>query len=243
MAPLTCTTPLPGAAGSVVCTAPSVSAGAALTVTITATVPATAANGTVLRNVATVDGDQPEPTPDPHPNRDTALTSVITAPPVPEPAPAPPDPAGPPVTPAPPDIGGVLPAEVSGTRLSLRKRADARRVFPGEQITFRLRVANTGEARANRLRVCDRLPHGLTLVRAPGFRRGSAGLCRNVGNLAIRAVRVLRITTRATGAIPLRITNVATAAAANTRRVTARVTVGVFARCAAVPDPVAHISC
>ena len=45
--------------------APDVPAGASLTVTITASVPATTANGTVLRNVATVNGDQPEPTPDP----------------------------------------------------------------------------------------------------------------------------------------------------------------------------------
>jgi uncharacterized repeat protein (TIGR01451 family) len=242
-APLTCTTPAPGASGAIVCTAPSVPAGTSLTVTITATVPATAANGTVLRNVATVNGDQPEPTPDPHANRDTALTSVITQPPVPQPAPAPPDPAGPAAPPVPPTRGGILAAHASGTRLALSKRADTTTVRAGELITYRLRVANTAEARATGVRVCDRLPHGLTLVRAPGFHRRSGLLCRNVGRLAIGGAGVLRITTRVTAAAPRRITNVATADAVNARRVIARATVGAFAHCAAAPAPVAHIAC
>ena len=113
-APLTCTTPAPGATGAVRCTAPSVpaepAAGSSLTVTITATVPAATANGTVLRNVATVNGDQLEPTPDPHPNRDTARTTVTTEDPPPEPpTPAPPDPAGPPAPPVPPAAAACCP--------------------------------------------------------------------------------------------------------------------------------------
>ena len=193
--------------------------------------------------MATVNGDQPEPTPDPHANRDSALTSVITHPPVPEPSPAPPDPAGPPAEPVPPDNGRVLEALASGTRLSLSKHADATTVFAGERITYRLRVANTAEARAGGVRVCDRLPQGLSPVRAPGFQRRSGILCRTLGGLAIGAARVLRITARADATAPLRITNVATANALNARRVTARATVGVFARCAGAPDPVAHIAC
>jgi large repetitive protein len=252
-APLTCTTPLPGASGALVCTAPSVpaepAAGSSLTVTITATVPAATANGTVLRNVVTVNGDQPEPTPDPHPNRDTAVTTVTTDDPPPEPpTPAPPDPDGPPAPPVPPAGGGVLPAGALGTRLSLSKRADTTTVTPGEKITYRLRVANVGEAGAVDVRVCDPLPGGLRVLRARGFHRQSGGLCRNVGRLAIGATRVLRITTRATRSAPRSITNTAIAGAVNARRVRARATVGTFAPCAAAArrprdDPVAHAAC
>ena len=65
-------------------------AGSTLTVTITAGVPPTAVNGTVLTNRVTVNGDQPEPTPDPNPNRDSTVTRVVTDEPLPPPPP--PDP-------------------------------------------------------------------------------------------------------------------------------------------------------
>ena len=240
--PLTCTTPAVGSTGSVVCTAPSVAAGSSLTVTITATVPAGTVGGTVLRNITTVNGDQPEPTPDPHPNRDTTGTTVITDNPIPPTPTDPPDPTGPPAPPIPPSNGDVLGAEASGTRLSLHKSADAKTVTPGKQITFRLRVRNVGEARADDVRVCDRLPRGLALVHAPGFRRSGGRLCRNLGHLGIGKARVVRIATRATRSAPLSVTNVATARASNARRVRARATVGVFARCSAA-GPTAHIAC
>jgi uncharacterized repeat protein (TIGR01451 family) len=240
--PLACTTPAVGSTGSVVCTAPTVVAGSSLTVTITATVPAGTAGGTVLRNITTVNGDQLEPTPDPHPNRDTATTTVITDTPTPPIPPGPPDPTGPPAPPIPPAGGGVLGAEASGTRLSLRKTANASTVTPGKRITFRLRVRNAGEALAVNVRVCDRLPRGLALVRARGFRRSGGRLCRSLGSLGIGRARVLRITTRATRSAPLSVTNVAAASASNARRVRARATVGAFARCT-VAGPTAHIAC
>jgi uncharacterized repeat protein (TIGR01451 family) len=224
--PLTCTTPAVGSTGSVVCTAPSVAAGSSLTATITATVPAGTAGGTVLRNITTVNGDQPEPTPDPHPNRDTAVTTVITNDPVPPTPPAPPDPEGPPAPPIPPANSAVLPASLSGTRLSLSKRANAKSVTPGTRVTFRLRVHNVGEARAIAVRVCDRLPRGLALVSAPGFHQSSGQLCRFLGGLAIGKARVVRITARATRSAPPTVTNVATAEARNARSVRARATLG-----------------
>ena len=252
-APLACTTPAPGVAGSIVCTAPSVAAGTSLTVTFTGVVAAGTANGTVLRNIATVDGDQPEPTPDPHPNRDTVPTTVITDdPPVPpDPPPAPPDPPPdpniPPAPPVPSGSGAALPATVHGTVLTLRKRADATSVTAGATIVWRLRVRNAGEARADGVRVCDPLPRTLTVVRAPGFRRQAGRLCARVGRLRIGAARVLEITTRATPSTPLQVTNTATARADNTRRVRARATVGSFVACPAVArsatHPVARAAC
>ena len=133
--------------------------------------------------------------------------------------PAPPDPTGPPAPPIPPNNGDVLGAEASGTRLSLHKSANAKTVTPGKQITFRLRVRNVGEARADDVRVCDRLPRGLDLVHAPGFRRSGGRLCRSLGHVGIGRARVVYITTRATRSAPLSVTNVATASASNARRV------------------------
>jgi uncharacterized repeat protein (TIGR01451 family) len=234
------------------CTAPSVPAapadGSSLTVTITATVPAGTANGTVLRNVTTVDGDQPEPTPDPNPNDDLTRTTVTTEDPPPEPpTPLPPDPTGPPAPPVLPASAEVLPTENLGTRLALSKRADARVVTPGETITWRLRVRNAGEAQADGVRVCDPLPAGIIAVRAAGFHRQSGALCRNVGNLAIGASRTLRITTRVSRSAPRQVTNRASAQARNARRVRARATVGRFEACPATArrrdKPVAHAAC
>ncbi len=139
---LTCTTPPVGAGGAITCTAPRVPAapavGSSLTLTVVATVPPTTANGTLLLNIATVSGDQPEPTPDPHPNRDQTLTRVIVpdvpVPPVPpSPPPLPPDPSGPPELPAPPVHPPKLPSGPAGTRIALHKTATPRVVRAGRR--------------------------------------------------------------------------------------------------------------
>ena len=132
---LTCTTPPVGGNGAVTCTAPSVppqpADGSSLTLRIVATVPADAADGTLLLNVATVRGDQDEPAPDPHPNRDTTLTTVVVPdkpiPPEP-PNPSPPEPtaASPPVTPPEPPTPKPFTA-----RLTLSKRANPSVIVQG----------------------------------------------------------------------------------------------------------------
>lgn len=247
--PLTCTTPAVGTTGTIVCAAPSVPAGASLTVTVTATVPPGTPGGTVLRNVTTVDGNESEPTPDPHPNRDIAETTVITDDPTPPTPPGPPVPDGPPAPPIPPNASGVLPAQASSTRLSLTKRTNATTVTPGSLITFRLRVRNIGEGRGIDVRVCDRLPFGLVAVRAAGFRRTSGGrLCRSLGGLGIGRTRTARITARVTSSAPHRVVNTATARADNAPTVSARAVVGHFVACPAVARPagrrpLAHVSC
>ena len=239
-APLTCTTPAAGAGGVVRCTAPTVTAGTSLTVTITGTVPANAANGTVLRNVVTVDGDQPEPTPDPHPNRDTVPTTVGTPDPSP---PHPPDPDGPAAPPVDPPVGGVSPEQAASTRLSIRKRTDDPPV-PGGTVTYRIRVANVGDASALDVRVCDRLPQGLRAVRARKFHAASGGrLCRNVGRLGIGKARVLHITARVARRPPAVLSNVAVARADNARRVRSRWTIGGACAAAAGPPAIARIAC
>ena len=208
--------------------------------TITGTVPAGAANGTVLHNVVTVDGDQPEPVPDPHPNRDVALTSVGTPDPSP---PYPPDPDGPVAPPVDPPAGGVSPEQEASTRLSIRKRTDDPLV-PGGTVTYRLRVANVGDASALDVRVCDRLPRGLRAVRAREFHAASDGrVCRNLGRLGVGSSRVLHITARVARRPPAVLSNVAIARADNARRVRSRWTIGGACAAAAASPPIARIAC
>ena len=228
--PLACTTPAVGATGSVVCTAPSVPAapavGSTLTVTITAGVPPTAANGTVLTNRVTVNGDQPEPTPDPNPNRDSTVTRVVTDEPLPPPPPPDPQPNGPVEPPVPPSIA-VLAERVASTRLSLHKHATTTRATPGRTVTFRLRVANIAEASALRVTVCDVLPRAMTLISAPGFHARGRALCTTMPRLDVQAARTLRVTARVTRGAPPIMRNVATARASNAPRVIAHATIGI----------------
>ena len=54
-------------------------AGTSVTLTIVGAVPSSTADGALLLNVATVNGNESEPVPDPHPNRDIAETTVARA--------------------------------------------------------------------------------------------------------------------------------------------------------------------
>ena len=183
---LTCTTPPVGASGAITCTAPSVppapAAGSVLTLDIAVSVPAGTADGTVLTNVATVNGDQLEPVPDPHVNRDTVETRVVTPleplPPAPPPAP---DPDGPVEPPVPPVVPPSPPPGPAGTTLTLLKQADPKRVARGGTVTYRLTVSNNGEAAALGVRICDTLPGGLEPTSTKTFKASGGALCATVG--------------------------------------------------------------
>jgi large repetitive protein len=231
-APLTCTTPPVGATGAVTCTSPDPvparpAAGSSLTLTITATVPADAADGTLLLNVATVHGDQDEPAPDPHPNRDETITRVIVPdrpiPPLPPEPPIPPGPVPPPV-PQPPEPPT---PDVLTARLSLHKQATPSLVLHGATVTFSLRVKNITEVSALKVRVCDTLPHGLSVASAPGFKLSGRRVCKSLGTLKVLAARTVRFTARVGPGAPARITNTATATAGNAATVQARARVRV----------------
>jgi large repetitive protein len=209
---LTCTTPAVGASGSVTCTAPSVPAapapGSSLTLTIVATVPPDAANGTILQNFATVSGDQDEPVPDPHPNRDKTLTLVVVPDhptPTPKPPPRPPEPDGPPQPPQPPVHPPNIPGGPADTLLKLTKTGSPASVSLGGTITYALRVKNVGEALAMKVRVCDTPPSGLTVTSAPGFKRSGKSFCTTISRLAIGKQKTLhlraKVTTTSTGRV------------------------------------------
>ncbi len=228
-ASVTCTTPPVGATGAVTCTAASVpptpAAGSSVTVTITARVPATAADGTLLANVATVQGDQPEPVPDPHPNRDMTLTRVVVPNhPLPPAPPLPPSPPGPPEPPAPP-IPPPGPPGVLGTRLTLRKQAVPSHTAIGAHVAIRLRVSNIGEDSALGVRLCDALPRGLAVASAHGFTAHGRTLCRTLGTLDVLASRTVSFTAVVTGAAARSIRNVATVRARNTPSARGRATI------------------
>ena len=238
---LTCTTPPVGGDGAVTCTAPSVPAqpadGSSLTLTIVATVAPNAADGTLLLNVATVQGDQTEPAPDPHPNSDATITRVVVPPkpPPPPPEPPPPTPDGPPPLPVPQPPEPALPA-VLGARLSLHKQASPPIVIAGASVRFTLRVRNNDEDSALKVKLCDTLPHGLTVASARGFKVHGRKLCASVGTIDALGTRTVRFTARAQPGAPSHITNTATATASNARPARARARV----RVVAPPPPVGN---
>ena len=111
---------------------------------------------------------------------------------------------------------------VGRATVALRKRAAYNRVPPGFAVPFTITVRSVGHRAARSLLVCDRLPPGLSLVRAPGARLRTKTACWRIGRLAAGATRRLKITARAVGAAAgQRVVNRATVAGANIRARTA----------------------
>lgn len=227
---LSCTTPPVGGNGAVTCTAPSVAAGSSLTLTIVAVVPADTADGTILLNVATVHGNEPEPVPDPHPNRDETVTRVVVPdqPIPPAPNPLPPNPIGPPTPPIPTPPEPPTP-DVFTAELALHKSVTPAVARQGSTVAVRLRVTDTAEVSALKVRLCDTLPAGLAVVSAPGFQVRGRTLCRSIGTLKPVSSKTLDFTVRVVAGAGSRLTNHATATANNARTVRARAAVRVTA--------------
>mgnify|MGYP001132938033 FL=1 len=105
-------------------------------------------------------------------------------------------------------------------RLALTKRAGAKVTHPGDVVPYTIAVRNKGTGAATGVRVCDVLPEGLAVARAPGAAKRSARrVCWRLGRLAAGAKRTLRITARvAMSARPGVLRNTAVAQARNARR-------------------------
>ena len=101
-------------------------------------------------------------------------------------------------------------------------------VHAGSTVTFALRVRNIAEDSALNVRVCDALPHGLTVASAPGFKLRGRTLCKAIGTLKVLTAKTLRFTVRVGPNAALRTTNTATADARNSRTVRARATIRVL---------------
>ena len=114
------------------------------------------------------------------------------------------------------------------TSLSLRKRASRSHVTGGGALRYTLTVRNRGANPALNVRVCDRLPFGLTLASAPQATVKGPTTCWTIARLASHASRTFSLNVRAANPDTVRrITNRATAKGANTRRVASRAIVTV----------------
>jgi uncharacterized repeat protein (TIGR01451 family) len=105
-------------------------------------------------------------------------------------------------------------------KLKLKKRTGKGEVRPGEVVPYRITVRNIGGAAARNVRVCDKLPSGLKLMRAPrGDRAGNRKVCWEVGALGSGQKRTLRVVAQVkTSMGDGSLTNRATAGGSNTNR-------------------------
>jgi choice-of-anchor A domain-containing protein/uncharacterized repeat protein (TIGR01451 family) len=150
------------------------------------------------------------------------------APPEPEPPPLPSEPIAPaePGDSSPPE-GGVA-AEVDGsTALSLCKRPNRRRVPAGGMVSYRLEVRTIGVAAARDVVVCDRVPVGLTIVRARGARVRGNRACWRFRRVSDERTMHLRARVNSTARGVIR--NVARARAENAPAARGRTRIRVFA--------------
>jgi uncharacterized repeat protein (TIGR01451 family) len=101
-----------------------------------------------------------------------------------------------------PEVGDDIQCTVTNTplpagapRLRLSKRASEAKTRPGEVLTYKLTVRNRGVGDARNVRVCDRVPNGLKVLKAPGAaQRTKKRVCWKIDLLPSGAKRVLRIT-------------------------------------------------
>jgi uncharacterized repeat protein (TIGR01451 family) len=196
-------------------------------VTIAATVAADA-GGTTLDNTATVSS----PVTDPRSQDNSSSASATVTPPPPTPHPTPQPPPSPQPTPPPPAPGGGgSPVHAAATKLSLRKRASRARVRAGHAVTYRLTIRNRTGRPAFAVRVCDRLPKGLTVRSAPRAHIKGRTACWRIARLAGHAARTFTIHTLAGDAVGVtRILNRGVASGSNAATVAGRASITV------VPD-------
>lgn len=90
-------------------------------------------------------------------------------------------------------------------------------------------MKNNAEDSALKVRVCDTLPHGLTVASARGFKVSGHKLCASLGTLKVLKAKTLRFTARVGPGAAGMVTNTAKVTARNTKRAHARARVRVVA--------------
>jgi uncharacterized repeat protein (TIGR01451 family) len=112
------------------------------------------------------------------------------------------------------------------TSLSLRNRVSRAHVRASGRLSYRVTVRNTGANPAVAVRVCARLPHGLTFASAPGARIHGQTACWSLARLSGHGSRSFTIHARADNVRRrTRITIRATAKGSNTTSAARRVNV------------------
>lgn len=121
--------------------------------------------------------------------------------------------------------GSATAAEDGAATLDLRVTSAPVRVHAGKGLTYAITVRSTGSAAAFDVRVCDKLPTGVTYVRA--FNNGvlrAGTVCWTIGTLAAGQSRKVAVLVRARPTRRVtRLRNTATATAANAPTVSAGV--------------------
>jgi uncharacterized repeat protein (TIGR01451 family) len=103
-----------------------------------------------------------------------------------------------PATTAPPRAPGTTTKPRPKPRLTLNTTVNRTTVRAGATVTFTLRVRNPSTRSLRSVRVCDRLPAGLVLVRAtPASRLGNGRYCWTIQRLGGRASKTFELTVRA----------------------------------------------
>ncbi len=116
----------------------------------------------------------------------------------------------------------------SRAQLSVRKTANRRHVTAGGKVRYRITVRNTAKSVAREVRVCDRAPAGLVLLKTPGAKLRQGAACWTFKRLAPSKSLTLKVTARVTGtghSRTLKNRVVAQAANAKSRSATASVRV------------------
>jgi uncharacterized repeat protein (TIGR01451 family) len=114
-------------------------------------------------------------------------------------------------------IGGTPPPP---TTLSIRKKAGKPVATVNTNVVFTITVRNTGNAAAQNVKVCDRVPVGFKFVKAPGSKVENKQRCWTIASLAAGQVRTFKITLK-----PVKTgtkVNIATARADNAAQVSGR---------------------
>lgn len=109
-------------------------------------------------------------------------------------------------------------ANLDTGRLKIRKVAGRKTVRPGEVITYRITVRNPSNVDLRKVKVCDRLPAGVTLVTTSPRSKGSAiRRCWTLNRLRAGAKKSFKVVVRVNRATRGRVVNRADARARNSR--------------------------
>jgi uncharacterized repeat protein (TIGR01451 family) len=103
-------------------------------------------------------------------------------------------------------------------RLKVNKETGTETARPGEVIAYRITVRNVGKGDAKKVKVCDVLPEGLDVLRAPGANVGDGKACWKIKRLKAGAKRTFKITAQVAMTATDTLTNRAKVKAANAAR-------------------------
>jgi len=103
-------------------------------------------------------------------------------------------------------------AKITGVvDLEVTKQASKRRVRAGSKVSYKIKVTNPSVATVRNVKVCDRPPAGLHVIKTnPGAKLRNGAWCWQLKSIAPKATRSLRVTAKVLPGARGRVTNVVT---------------------------------